>query len=95
MAISDKELGDAFQAIAEQLNAIQDSLSKLGAGLVAVKATLAVQMNPSSPLEASQHIDKLEAAFLTLDPNAPARKRVAEVIEMLKMIDKHGGPKQA
>lgn len=95
MPISDKNLGNAFRGLAEQINAIHESVSKLAAGLAAVKTVLAVHMSPADPLQASKHIETLEENFLKLDPNAAARKKFSEVIEMLKMIDKHGGPKQA
>ena len=95
MPISDKQLGDAFQAIAEHLNATDDSLSKLGAELTAVRMTLAVLMNPADPLQASKHIQTLQESFLQLDPNAAQRKKIAQAIEILKMIDKHGKPKEA
>jgi hypothetical protein len=95
MTIHDKELGDVLQTIAEQMNATSESLAQLGAGLAAVKAALSIQLNPSNPKQGLEHIQALEENFLKLDPNAAARKKFAEVIEMLKMIDKHGGPKQA
>jgi len=95
MPVSDKQLGAALQLIAEQMNALESSLVKLEAGLHAVKGTLAVQMNPSAPKQALEQIQSLEDAILKRDPNAEARKKVSEVIDLLKMIDEHGNPKQA
>jgi hypothetical protein len=95
MTTPNEELGKALQTIAEQSNEIHESISRLGAGLTAVKATLAIAMDPANPKQASDQIQKLEETFSKLDPNAAARKRLSEAIEMLKMIDKHGGPKQA
>ena len=60
-----------------------------------MKAALAVQLNPNDSSKAAEHIQKSEGEFLSLDPNAAARQKISEVIEMVKMIDKHGGPKQA
>jgi hypothetical protein len=39
------EIGDLLQNVAEQMNALEDAVAKLQAGLLAVKAMLAVQMN--------------------------------------------------
>lgn len=93
--ISQKEMGEALQSIAEHLHFLGDRLAKLEAGLHAVKGMLALQMNPSAPKHALKRIQDLEASILKRDPNAAARKQVAEVLEMLKIFDKHGGPKQA
>jgi hypothetical protein len=95
MTISDKQLGDALQIVAEQIHALEVSLVKLQAGLHAVKGTLAIQMNPSAPKQALEQIQDLEDAIVKRDPNAEARKQFSEVIEMLKILDKHGGPKEA
>jgi hypothetical protein len=93
--VSQKEIADALQSVAEQLNAIDGSLARLGAGLAAVKMVVAIQLNPSDPKQALERIQKLEENFLKLDPSAAARKKFSEVIEIVKMIEKHGGPKQA
>lgn len=90
-----KEVSDALRTVAEQLNAVSESLAQLGAGLSAVKAALAREMNSADPALALKQIQTLEENFLQLDPNAAARKKFAEAIELLKVIEKHGGPKQA
>ena len=95
MSFSEKELVDAFQKIAERLNEIHDSLSELGVGLAAVKTILAVHLHPSNPLQASKQIANLEEDYRKLHPTAEARKRRSDAIEMAKIIEKHGGPKQA
>jgi hypothetical protein len=40
-------------------------------------------------------IENLEQELSKLDPHAEARQRFSDVIEMLKVVEKHGGPKQA
>lgn len=90
MAVSVEDLGRTLQDIAEHANATDDSLAKLQAGLVAVKALLAMQMNPSHPKQALVQIDKLEQKLSALDAKAGERKKIAEAIEILKLVEKHG-----
>ena len=93
--VTKKELGDALQLAAEQMHALEVAVAKLQAGLHAVKAMLAIQMNPSAPRQALEQIQNLEEAIAKRDPSAAAREKVSEVLEMVKIFDKHGGPKQA
>jgi hypothetical protein len=89
------EIGGALQNVAGQMNALEDAVAKLQAGLLAVKAMLAVQMNPSAPKQALTRIQSIEDTIMKRDPNAAARKEFSEVIEMLNILEKHGGPKLA
>lgn len=93
--VSEKQLADALQNIAEQLHAIDQSLLKLGVGLLALKFVVAARLMPGAPVDGLKLIENLEQELAKLDPHAEARKRFSDVIEMLKVIDKHGGPKQA
>lgn len=95
MPVSVEDLGDALQDLVEQLNRIEGSLAKLGAGLTAVKAVLAIQMNPTHPKQALAQIEKLQAKFLQLAPNASQREKISEAIEILKLLQKHGPAKRA
>jgi hypothetical protein len=95
MPISDKELGETLQAIAEHLLALDNTLARLGAGLTAVKAVLAIQMNPADPKQALESLNEIESRLAALDKTAPARQQAADVIEAVKLWEKHGGPKQA
>jgi|HubBroStandDraft_4_1064222.scaffolds.fasta_scaffold86397_1 hypothetical protein len=95
MAVNEKQLGDALQEIAEQFHAIDKSLAKIAVGLFALKAIVALQVNPSAPSQALKMIQDFENEIAKLDPSRSERERVAEVLEILKLIDKHGGPKQA
>jgi hypothetical protein len=71
------------------------SIAKLVAGLGAVKAVLAIQMNPSEPKQALERIQHIEESLAKLDPNAAARQQFSDVLEMIRTLEKHGGPKQA
>jgi hypothetical protein len=95
MSVSEKELGNALQLVAEQFHAVDKSLAKLGTGLFALKAIVALQVNPSAPSQALKMIQEFEDEIAKLDPSRPERDRIDQVLEMLKMIDKHGPPKQA
>jgi hypothetical protein len=93
--VTKKELGDAIQLIAEQFHEVDKSLAKIAAAVAALKAVLAVHMNPSAPKQALERIQNIEDSFAKLDPNVAARAKFSEVLEMLNVIEKHGGPKQA
>jgi hypothetical protein len=95
MSVNEEQFGEALQLVAEQVHALEEALIKLQAGLHAVKGMLALQMNPSAPKQALERIQNLEDAIVKRDPSAAARKQFSEVLEMLKLLDKHGGPKQA
>jgi hypothetical protein len=95
MSVSEKELGGALQLVAEHLLAVDNTLAQLGAGVRAVKAILAIQMNPADPKQALASIEKIESSLAAFDPTAPARQQAADVIEAVKLFEKHGGPKQA
>ena len=92
---SDKEFSEAFFAFGEDINKIQDSLSRLAAAIGALQTALAFQMNPSNPLEALKQIQEFEAELQELDPDAEKRKRRADAIDVVRMIEKHGRPKHA
>jgi len=93
--ITRKELGDALQSVAEQFHTTDKSLAKIAAALYAVKVILAYQMNPSSPVQGLKQIEELEIEIAKLDPTRSAREKTEQIFEMLRIIDKHGGPKQA
>ncbi len=93
--ITKKEFGDALQLIAEQSHATDKSLAKIAVGLFAVKAILALQINPSAPAQALKMIQEFENEIAKLDPSRPERERTEQVLEMVRLIEKHGGPKQA
>ena len=90
-----KIVGDSLQDLAEQFHAIDKSLAKLAVGLLALKATLAVQMNPSSPVQGLKQIEALEFEIAKLDPTRSVRERTEQSLEILRLVEKHGGAKQA
>jgi hypothetical protein len=95
MSASEKELGDALQTIAEHMLAVDNALAKLGVGLTAVKAVLAIQINPTDPKQGLARIEEIESTLASLDKTTPARQQAADMIEAVKLWEKHGGPKQA
>jgi hypothetical protein len=95
MSLTDKQLSDALQGIAEQFHAVDKSLAKIAVGLLALKGFVALQTNPSAPAKALEQIHAFETSLAQLDPNREGRERTEQVLDLLKMIEKHGGPKQA
>jgi hypothetical protein len=95
VAVSEKQLGEALQLVAKQMHVVEEHLAQIAAGLLAVKGTLARHMDPSAPAQALKQIQDLEAVIAKRDPNAAERKKVSEVFEMLKLLEKHGGPSEA
>lgn len=91
----DKEFSDAILAFGEDINKIRDSLSHLAAAIGALQTALAFQMNPSDPLEALKQIQEFEAELQKLDPGAEKRRQWADALDVIRMIEKHGGPKHA
>ena len=95
MAVSKEELGKALQIVAEQMHQIDERIAKLEAGLLAVKAMLSLQVNPSQPIIGLGRIEDFQQRIAAADPSAPVRKTISDVIEMLKAIEKCGGAKDA
>jgi hypothetical protein len=93
--VTKKELGDALQLIAEQFHEVDKSVAKIAAAVAALKAVLAIQMNPSAPKQALERIQNLEDTFAKLDPNIAARVKFDEILEIVKLVEKQGGPKEA
>ena len=84
-----------MQLVAGQFHEVDKSLARIGAAVFALKAILALQINPSAPSQALKMIQDLENEIAKIDPNRSARERTDEVLEMLRLMDKHGAPKQA
>ena len=89
--MDDKELGITIQQITEQMINFDKALADLRVGLLAVKCLLAVQMNPGDPSVGLEQIQGLEKTLAKLDPTAPARQRVADMFDAVKLLGKHGG----
>jgi len=89
MSVTKRELIEVVNVFGEQIRLLDESIAKIGAGLSALKAILAMQMNPSAPLQVLTQIEELENEFVKLDPSVPARQRVAEIIETVKTWQKH------
>jgi hypothetical protein len=90
-----KALMSSLRYIAERLNETSEMLSEHGAALAALESFVAVDKSPANAAQVAQQIQTMKAAFHKLDPNAAVRKKRAELLEMMKLIEKHGDPKQA
>jgi hypothetical protein len=95
VTISQKQLDVALQKIAEEFHAIDETLAKLQVAVRALKVVVAARLTPGFPKEGLKLIEEVEQEFAKLDPHAEARQRFSDVIEMQKIFEKHGGPKQA
>ncbi len=95
VAISEKEISEALLHIAEQFNIIDQRLAKLTVSVIALKGTVAKQMSPDDPEALLARIESLEKLLTERDPTAAARQEFSDVIEAVKLLEKHGGPKQA
>jgi hypothetical protein len=93
--ITKAEFSDALQKIAEQFHAVDQNVAKLAVRILALKVVVAARISPGAPIDGLKLIENLEEELAKLDPHAEARQRFSDVIEMLKVIEKHGGPKQA
>lgn len=89
MSVTKREMIEIVNAFGEQIQLLDASIAKIGAGLSAVKAILAIQMNPSAPMQVLTQIEELENEFVKIDPSVPARQRVVEIIESVKTWQKH------
>jgi len=89
MSVTKRELIEVVNVFGEQIRLLDESIAKIGAGLSALKAILAMLMNPSAPMQVLRQIEELENEFEKLDPSVPARQRVAEIIETAKTWQKH------
>ena len=95
MPLTEKQISDSLRSLAEQINSIRESLSEVQAAVTALEMFLATAVNPADPTQVSQHIEELQKNVQALDPNRRRRKKISDQIEVLNLIDKHGGPKQA
>ena len=90
LAINEKKIGEALQLVAEGLLAFETSLAQLSTKLHALKLTVAQHLDPASPTRALQQIQALEDSLAAREPGAEARRKIAEAIEIVKAIEKHG-----
>jgi hypothetical protein len=92
---TEKKISDAILAIGEALHAHDIALAELRAGLLAVKTSLALYLNPSNPAAVLGQVEALETRFLKADSGFGAREAISQGIDLLKMSEKHGGSKEA
>lgn len=90
-----KEIGEALHGITEALVALERDLAKLGHALAAVKETLARQISPDDPAKGLAQIQQLENKVAGRDPKAKVRRQAADTIQAVRLMDKHGPPRQS
>lgn len=90
-----KKIGEALHGITEGLVGLERALATLGHGLAAVKGTLARQISPDDPAKGLAQIQQLENEIATRDPQAKVRQQAADTIEAVRLMDKHGKPRQS
>jgi len=90
--VTKKELSDALRLFGEQGHALDSALARFATELTALKAILALLLNPDNPKRGLERIEEFRETLAKHDPNAEARKQIDEVLEMLELIDKHGAP---
>ena len=93
--MTEEKIVYTMQTIVKHLLTIDNVLAKLRTDLNVVTTLLAIQMGPTDPKDALAKIEKIQSEFAALDPNAPARQQAADLIEAVKLLGQHGGPKQA
>jgi hypothetical protein len=90
-----KEIGETLHGITEALVALERDLAKLGHGLAAVKETLARQISPEDSAKGLARIQQLENEIAGRDPKAKVRRQAADTIQAVRLMDKHGPPRQS
>jgi hypothetical protein len=86
-------MDDQILTLTEQFLALEKRLSELRSSVTVLKGILAMQLSPDDPLEGAKQLRELEDTVSKLDPTAPARQQAADVIEAVKLWQKHGGGK--
>lgn len=95
MSPTEKQFADVIFAIGEALHQQDARLAGLEADLVVVKGFLSKVMNPSNPAEALARIEAHSKRARAKAPGAERRAAISEQIDLLKLSEKHGGPKDA
>jgi hypothetical protein len=90
-----KEISDALLAVGEALQQQDERLAQLEAAVLALKGFLAIALNPSNPAEAAGRIEALTAQAKAKAPGAERRAQISELVQLEKLSEKLGGPKEA
>jgi hypothetical protein len=80
-----------MQLLTEQFLILERQVAKLRASLLVLKGIVAMDLNPSDPIEAVKQIQALEDRMLNADPNNAARQQTAEILEAVKLWKMKGG----
>jgi len=89
------KIGETLNHITETLVALERDLARLGHGLAAVKGALARQISPDDSAKGLAQIQQLENEIAGRDPRAKERRQAADTIQAVRLMDKHGPPRQS
>ncbi|MFZ0310053.1 MAG: hypothetical protein WAL89_17900 [Candidatus Sulfotelmatobacter sp.] len=79
-----------MKLLTEQLVTFAGEIATLRASVSVLKVALACEMNPSHPETALTLFARLQQKFLDADPSEQQRKEVAELMDAMKLWQKHG-----
>lgn len=95
MTQSEKQISQAVFAIGEALQLQDERLAQLEADVRVVKGFLAAVMNRSNPAEALAGIEAKSKEAMEKAPGAADRAKISELLDLLKLIEKHGPPRES
>jgi hypothetical protein len=93
--VTTEEIGKAIQEIGVALHQNEIALAELRAAVLAVQISLALLMDREHPDAALKRVQSLAERLAKADPGAARRETISEAIELLKVLDEHGPPKDA
>jgi hypothetical protein len=81
---------ELLHQLAELVCKIDKDIAEQMVSIAALKAICASQLKPDDPAAGMQDIESLEAVARKADPVAERRQNLADVIDAVKLIRKHG-----
>ena len=88
-------IADALQTIGEQMINVEKAFAELSHEVRAVKGILASLISPDDAVSGLALIQRLQDEIAKRDPRAEDRKQSADILEAVKLIQKHGLPRQS
>ena len=85
-----KQVEDLLQKLAEITFSIDKDIAEIRVSIAALKGVAAVQLRPDDPKAGIQQIENLETQARSADPTAEQRQKLADVIDAVKLMKKHG-----
>ena len=85
-----ERLEKLLMQLAEIVYSMDQDIADMRVSIAALKATAAGQLNPDDPATGLTYIHQLETAGREADPTVEKRKALGDVIDAIKLIQKHG-----